>query len=133
MREFFRGWKRKVGCVTLGLACASAAIWLRSLFVGDGLWLVFSNQSYTFVSADGRVGCASGQLLGFVKTEIMFKSWNRPTDPYRALAVASVPPQWMIPYWSVCQPFTLVSAWLLFSKPRPAKPSHPQPTEPDYA
>lgn len=30
MREFFRGWRRKAGCVTLVMACVVAGMWMRS-------------------------------------------------------------------------------------------------------
>jgi hypothetical protein len=35
MREFFRGWRRKVGCVTLLLACMFTTCWVRSLTKWD--------------------------------------------------------------------------------------------------
>lgn len=35
MREFFQGWKRKVGVVTLILACFVVGLWIRSLIVFD--------------------------------------------------------------------------------------------------
>lgn len=31
MREFFRGWRRKVGCVTLVMACVLTTGWVRSI------------------------------------------------------------------------------------------------------
>jgi hypothetical protein len=37
MREFFRGWRRKVGCVTLVLAVAVTGMWARSFVVADQL------------------------------------------------------------------------------------------------
>lgn len=38
MREFFRPWKRKLGVVTLLLACAITAVWIRSLGVSDSVF-----------------------------------------------------------------------------------------------
>ncbi len=35
MREFFRGWRRKVGCVSLVMACLFGVAWGRSQFVVD--------------------------------------------------------------------------------------------------
>ena len=35
MREFFRGLRRKVGCVTLVMACAFMGMWIRSDFMTD--------------------------------------------------------------------------------------------------
>lgn len=35
MREFFRGWRRKVGCVALALALVLTSVWVRSLTMQD--------------------------------------------------------------------------------------------------
>ncbi len=35
MREFFRGWRRKVGCVTLAMACLLGVFWGRSHLIAD--------------------------------------------------------------------------------------------------
>src|SRR5262249_54008008 len=35
MREFFRGWRRKAGCVVLAWACAFMGWWVRSVTVTD--------------------------------------------------------------------------------------------------
>ena len=46
MPEFFRGWRRKVGCVTLVMALAAWTLWLRSLIVMD---LVIVNEGTMFL------------------------------------------------------------------------------------
>lgn len=35
MKNFFHGWRRKTGCLTLMLACALCSLWLRSLRTND--------------------------------------------------------------------------------------------------
>ena len=35
MMEFFRGWRRKVGCMTLTMALAFMAVWFRSQSIAD--------------------------------------------------------------------------------------------------
>ncbi|MEI8383783.1 MAG: hypothetical protein WCJ09_26955 [Planctomycetota bacterium] len=37
MREFFRGWRRKAGCVTLLMAIAVTGAWIRSRVIHDFL------------------------------------------------------------------------------------------------
>ena len=35
MREFFKNWRRKAGCVTLLVACAVMVAWIRSQNASD--------------------------------------------------------------------------------------------------
>jgi hypothetical protein len=148
MREFFRGWKRKAGVVTLMVACMFAVGWVRSRFVSD---------SFGFpVGTEIAIACASGwESLVF--------------SPFRGEKIASIPAGmqlgkaldapdqaddlfsdpgitwsflrygfgigessdgtedgieidvYAMPYWSIVLPLTATSAWLLLSKPRPAK------------
>lgn len=44
MREFFQGWRRKVGCVVLVVASILGVAWGRSYFVEDHLWIAFSKR-----------------------------------------------------------------------------------------
>ena len=37
MREFFKGWRRKMGCVTLLMVCALMGAWARSYSVFDSM------------------------------------------------------------------------------------------------
>src|SRR5262245_25775563 len=97
MREFFKGWKRKLGVVTLGLACAFAAGWVRSYSEFDkiealGIW-VMSVEGYFIFEQSMKEGIAiTGQ---------------------RSRAV---------PYWITVTPLTILASYLLLSKPRPAHP-----------
>ena len=50
MREFFRGWRRKVGVVTLVVALTLMAMWLRSYLFNDEV-LFPCGQSTWFVSS----------------------------------------------------------------------------------
>jgi hypothetical protein len=45
MNEFFHGWRRKTGVVTLGLACILIAGWIRSLVISDCLGLPIGRTS----------------------------------------------------------------------------------------
>ncbi len=45
MREFFRGWRRKLGCVTLALACIVTTLWVRSLSRVDDVFFPFGNEA----------------------------------------------------------------------------------------
>src|SRR5580698_5128736 len=57
MREFFRGWKRKVGVVTLLMACVLTVGWMRSWTITD--WYIIrgrDNALHSFVSSNNWVG-----------------------------------------------------------------------------
>src|SRR5436190_1960721 len=43
MRDFFKGWRRKIGVVTLGLALTLVECWIFSQFVHD--WLACANPT----------------------------------------------------------------------------------------
>lgn len=48
MREFFHGWKRKVGVLTLVIACVFAAGWIRSNSTTDILILESRDEIHEF-------------------------------------------------------------------------------------
>ena len=59
MAEFFRGWKRKVGMLTLLLACVFMAGWLRSPIVSDVLNIPTGKHSFIgLASSGGSLGWA---------------------------------------------------------------------------
>jgi hypothetical protein len=135
MPDFFRGWKRKLGCVVLLLACAFMAVYLRSCSVLDLLMFSAGRQSMVmFVSRDGAF---TWVCWGLSFDE--FPSWQTgplsdtldPAHCYDELtdAVGNKPPTSFclgpISFWSIIIPLTLLSAWMLLSKPRKPKPIPP--------
>ena len=61
MGEFFKGWRRKAGLVTLVMACLLMVGWLRSSVVLD--WFCIDDDEPTSHSIDSGSGC-----LGWVRT-----------------------------------------------------------------
>ncbi len=55
MREFFRGSKRKVGCVTLVLACLSTLGWVRSQSATDVVAFVAQGVTVNLYSHNGSL------------------------------------------------------------------------------
>ncbi len=53
MREFFKGWRRKTGLVTLVLACMVMGIWLRSRLVVDQITFARGNALQILNSDNG--------------------------------------------------------------------------------
>lgn len=139
MREFFRGWKRKTGLLTLLLACVFTAGWVRSLMVTDSVnWHL--GYEFVFFSHDGHVSA-------YIRTMNHTFRWTRPhfsTEIYRPFTDPGDKQNWKwnfvgvrfgskdanepyfhmvaIPNSYLVFPLTMLSAWLLLSKSRtPAK------------
>lgn len=136
MGGFFKGWRRKIGIVTLLMACVFAGGWVRSFHFGDCvLW-----NSMMF-SSHGNLYCVPPQRLTM--------SWERPEWSVVNVASADIDSsfgqvtwQWrlmgfgigvftifrtdilviLFPYYSIVIPLTLLSAYLLISRRRPEKP-----------
>ena len=132
MREFFNGWKRKLGVVTLLTACAFAAGWVRSLTIGDQSTIRMNmNSLFWMISNNGWFGCVAVLEPNVGSTTEFFRHWTDKSSPsplvmgpfdgvpYRWNWASS--PHFILPYSTLVVPLTLLSAWLLLSKPRPAK------------
>jgi hypothetical protein len=110
MREFFRGWRRKAGCVTLVTACVFVAAWGRHLVFQDRI--------------DIPVGDSIIWAIALIDDGILFTEYtNIELTPGTFLYRHN--DSIVIPYWSTIIPLTAISAWLLLSKPRktPAVPA----------
>ena len=149
MREFFRGWRRKLGVLTLGVAVVLMAGWVRSMTTHD--WLYFPGH----VSYESFQGLLQRKHKYWVsKAPIQWRSErNHEYNKHKVFLGENADPHWQwnwfrfrfdddrrfspvsessglrgiriwsIPYWSIVIPLTLLSAWLLCSKPRAsAKP-----------
>lgn len=103
MLDFVRGWKRKVGVVTLVVACVLMAAWLRSIYRPRQFDLTVS----TFIwSQDGSLEFWHEYIPEGVV-------WRGPPD---------VEMSWRVPYRHFVLPLTLLSAYLILSKPPATKP-----------
>jgi len=148
MGEFFKPWRRKIGVVTLVLACVFMGGWVRSYSFTDQL--IPPGQTSTFhvwVSLRGRFAWmkVQGQAARVAPSLPMFSSapGNSPCPIDREYSKwywqfmgfgsgtgnAHIYLFWTIPYWSIVVPLTLLSAWLLLSKPR-AKKIEPTASKP---
>jgi hypothetical protein len=156
MGDVFCGWRRKVGVLTLLMACVFAAGWVRSKTKYDFVTLNLSNSVFKAGSYSGITrlvrettdGKAAGEEARKPKRRAntsQFFRWNS------GLSSSMEGPkvgwdtgyevQWnwefcdfscgsatrgdghfqatTAPYWSIVTPVTLLSAFLLLSKPRP--------------
>lgn len=122
MGEFFHGWRRKLGCVALVMAGLLASGWVRSHSCFDRAHMDWPSRSERHY-----VGSEKGRIwwmcipynppvysVGW-ETEMIYRAtqcdWRFDED------------SWVIPYWPLAVPLTLLSAYLILWKPRkpPAK------------
>jgi hypothetical protein len=122
MHVFFRGWRRKVGGVTLVMALAFAGLLVRSISSYDAMFFGHGNQQQLMISFDGILTWysypADGQLLQF---KPMSTSKHAPLRFWPELYTTRPPKndwQLTIQYWWFATPLTLLSAYLILWKPQ---------------
>ena len=146
MGNFFHGWKRKLGIFTLVMACAFSAECLRSFRQSNIVCLRTGiHWQDVFGSLDGQliVGYTyspfgdlnQGNKFVTLFPPEMSAEWLEELDrvwsccgfsnyesPVPKLVFPSFEPTaarvWIIPYWSIVIPLSLISTWLLLSKAR---------------
>ena len=104
MGEYFKGWRRKVGVVTLLIACVFMAAWGRgqSGKAADDIRVpVGENTEYGVMLLAKRIHVLKYQT---------FQDGNRRATGAQTIAKVS--------YWSLIIPLTALSAYLLLSNPR---------------
>ncbi len=141
---YLKPLRRKIGVVTLVLACVIGAAWARSYSTVDyftlnsSMWLIFVSGSGSFCLTTGHSGRhidTPGKPVvmyispvaylwrsvgsGARKLDLVWYSYRAPgVEIYRSSGPGTEKRIDMIPFWCVLLPITLCSAWLLFSKPR---------------
>ena len=143
MKEFFRGWRRRAGCITLMMALTIVALWMRGQFVSDLVVIPSNTRGLTFGTGFFGFG------VEFTEVEVTPRafSWRtlpKPTfaqitegDRYNAavfgpnrywkwafsgLQVVKVEDTRRIgmSHWMLIVPLTLISAYLILWKRRQA-------------
>lgn len=136
MGEFFKPRRRKLGVLTLVMACVSAAGWVRSLTMHDEIQISHHERHQSIFNS--RAGTIDWLTVEWHNTFLPPGSfeWSSKRIDHRGPTVlwfkkvkgsminngkvlASTTTGTSFPYWSVTFPLTLLSAYLLLSKPRP--------------
>ena len=147
MADFCKGWRRKIGLVTLALAMMLSAGWVRSFTVRDVYSYTEGRSMITFRSFEGGLGwqrfTPSGMLMSTGwRSDHNFKfAWNDPwwrfdnfdaTDiewrwdwagfSFGAVSMKNPPlvrnlDLWIIPYWVLVSPLIVGSSFLLLVSP----------------
>ena len=128
MREFFRGWRRKVGCVALMMACAKAGLWIRSRFASDRLEFVTSGRQQQLLSENGAITWAAWNLLDPADGRTCWRSEPHPllSGGGDAIRISQGLAHLSVNYSRLVLPLTLLSAHLILWVPR-------RRTGPDHA
>jgi hypothetical protein len=142
MREFFRGWRRQVGAVTLFIACVLTMGWVRSGSTEDRTTMILSQRFYLFVSSRSSISWWAMDNKGSPSSVVQMIGRSSATNsPRPALSHSDIIEVlthlyavgdgrdnplnvacWTVAYWSVVLPLTILSAYLLLSKPRVPAP-----------
>jgi hypothetical protein len=147
MGDYFKPMRRKIGILTLVMACVFAGVWVRSEMIYDDFHLelpIDRRHTLAIESMFGRIEVAATfyntqrrrsppahfatQTITFNENEGDFEFsncwlptikgvWGRldEVDSWSGYIV-------VLPYWSITVPLTLLSAYLLLSKPRKSTP-----------
>jgi hypothetical protein len=128
MKEFFCGWRRKAGTVTLVMALAVAGIWMRSRVVCDTLQFKFGGRLHDIVSYSNQTSGVSWKFdlafpevldwgsipLNEVDADDIEGTLANYREGYRDLGFF----EWHVPHWLLVLPLSLLSAYLILWKPR---------------
>ena len=127
MPEFFRGWKRKTGVATLEIACVFVARWIRSGIYSDGThFSVWFTTRIVIGSAEQSIALGTmpaddwGIPEFFSNIDEPFHQivdWDWQWCGFGSGHVPSGAYLWVLPYWSIVVPLTLLSGYLLLSRP----------------
>ena len=127
MGEFFRGWRRKAGIVTLFMALMLCCIWVHSyteftlFFFNTGVrkhWISAFKGVISWWSWD--VGPAPFWADWIIVQPELVDQFLVIVDGMRSNPVQDNFRSWDIPFWCIILLLTLVSAFLIFWKPRHA-------------
>ncbi|MDB5346989.1 MAG: hypothetical protein JWP89_5366 [Schlesneria sp.] len=149
MYTFFHGWRRKAGVVTLVMAIALMAMWLRSYLFNDEVSFP-CGQSTCFVSSIHARLSLGRQTPSHSSDRVKWRAFNlsriNVTDTQESCDLQICRrwggfrhesgtlkyersrieiEQWTIPYWSIAVPLTLLSAYLIVWMPRKATNTDP--------
>ena len=135
MGEFFKGWKKKAGLVSLVLALTMTGAWMRSVATEDVFRLSIGKSDQYIESERGGIGWRVDVHQAYrpsFKSPFVWLSYaiDRPPPPPPStltlllgcgLVISGDSFQLLpVPYWLFVIVLTLFSAILIRSKPRPA-------------
>ena len=151
MRGFFRGWRRKLGLLTLMMGLLAMAAWMRSDTIFEEASFPITDKAEIFVESGDGVFSFGRSLVNDPDFVAGRPNWIRYSPPQHirqgwehfrwycrfsdvGFGIHSgLTPKIdelllvVMPYWTIVLPLTLLSAFLLLSKPR--QPNQKKVTE----
>jgi len=118
MREFFRGWRRKVGCIALAVAIPIGLLLVRGFSIADRVWFGLGETQHLICSIDGRIlwfswhSAHQYQFSQFASTGVT-DAVSRERFWQGFHGVFRVSTRWELPLWYLLLPMTLLSVILL--------------------
>jgi hypothetical protein len=119
MRDFFKPWRRKIGTMSLGLACVFLAGWVRSCSISE--WIIFEDAHLIITSKFGRIQWnkygweVSDGPIQFGSCDVRKIPPEYETSEYRNYSQE-------IPYWTFALSLCILSASLMLGKPPQRNP-----------
>ena len=108
MGDYFHGWRRKVGVVTLFTACLFMAAWVRGQATS-----VDNQMSFTGFDKSRYILFLNPEGIDLGKL-VITQDGNR-----QGLSIHGF---LEVPHWAITIPLTLISLWLLLIKPKKSTP-----------
>ena len=129
MREFFKGWRRKTGCVMLVMTCVLAAGWVRSEFVRDRLKRNYTGGAVGLFSTSGQIGFGRREYgIEFRAPEPFISFDSTPITKRYPFAGFHIVKEfekagggvetYAVPYYFIVIPLVVLTAFLLLSRHR---------------
>lgn len=122
MPDFFRGWRRKIGCVMLVVASVLAVTWGRSFIIRDTIVFGLNGTGHYIVCTAGRIewptwwyadGHSPMTGMDWISGPEMSQPWILSVS--NNIPVVST---WIVSYWWLVLPCSMLSAYLILWKPR---------------
>lgn len=116
MRDFFRGWRRKVAVVALVMALVVFGAWMRSRFAFEGVAFTARGHQHMFATAHDSLWWWHGELRDDdgEGADVGFSELLSLVDVAIRQAETRHFATWRIPLWCITLPLTLIAAQLLW-------------------
>jgi hypothetical protein len=115
MGDFFHGWRRKIGVVTMLMALAFMTLWIRGYCEGD--FIGFQNFTRTYFGFELASDSYSLALNTVDWPQTTHDDSSQFLSMMKQAGCVLLTRRAQVPHWMLVIPLTLISAYLLLWKP----------------